>query len=404
MFAFVAALLASTAPVVRTSEVELTPPEPLPLGGYTARGENVMQPGDRLFARTVVFEATGTRVALVSFEALTVPESLVDAVKARIPKDVGLFLAATHTHCAPDSQMLNERMNFKIPGIAPFNRRWLEWYADKIADGIKTALDAHPVPFGALSWRQADVEANRNRRGGKAPIKTATWLAGESMPLLTVYSAHATVFDEKRLATSGDWPGAFSSQVGGAVFAGAIGDASPAVDGNDPVENVAFMVEKLRAGFSRAQVIEKLAGERQVRFAQAEVALDKVVPSKAFAEHFSVGPPLDQVLVGKFAPPRAVVTLVQIGSMLLVGVPGEPTGDVARGIEEIGRSAGFPHTVTISHCNGWIGYVLMPEDYDKGGYEAALSFNGRDTSKRILGAVEAGIRSLVQPPRVAQVR
>src|SRR5512141_466792 len=120
------------------SRVDITPPEPLPLGGYTARGSKSLVPGgDPLYVRTLLLSGSGNVVAIVSVEALTVPESLVREVKERIPSGITLFLSATHTHSAPDSQMLNDRMTFSIPGIASYKSKWLDWYADKIAACIQ---------------------------------------------------------------------------------------------------------------------------------------------------------------------------------------------------------------------------------------------------------------------------
>ena len=38
-----------------------------------------------------------------------------------------------------------------------------------------------------------------------------------------------------------------------------------------------------------------------------------------------------------------------------------------------------------------MGYILDPEDYDRGGYEATLSFYGRDQGEKV---VDAGIQAL----------
>ena len=116
-------LLSAQGLSVGRSAVDITPDVPLPLGGYTERGTKVSVPGgDHLYARTVLLESGKTKIALVSVETLTIPESLVREVKKRIPSDVSLFLSATHTHSAPDSQMLNDRMTFLIPGIASFKK------------------------------------------------------------------------------------------------------------------------------------------------------------------------------------------------------------------------------------------------------------------------------------------
>jgi hypothetical protein len=405
MVALVAALLLTGGPVFRTATIDVSPPELLPLGGYTSRGDSVMQAGgDPLFARAVVFEDGGGRIALVSLDALTIPESLYAAVKKQIPEGVGLMLVATHTHCAPDSQMLNERMTFKVPGIAGFSRRWLDWYSQKIAACVNAALVAEANSTTTLRLASASVSANRGRREGAVPIETATFLLVDGRPLLTTYAAHATVFGDDRKTTSGDWPGAVASQLGGIVFPGAIGDASPDAPLKDPLANIVIIVEKFRARPS-ASVSAPLFGRHEgFSFVTVPIALGKPVPHPAFGTEFGAPSPLDQVLVGRFAPTEASLTLVRIGSLILVGVPGEPTSEIGRKVQALGANLGFPHTVVVSHTNGWIGYVLEPEDYDRGGYEAALSFHGRETSQRVIEAAEAGLKKLAQPTLLTATR
>jgi hypothetical protein len=127
-------------------KVDITPDVPLPLGGYTERGFQKSIPGgDRLYARTVLFESGATKIAVVSVETLTIPESLVREVKKRIPTDVFLFLAATHTHSAPDSQMLNDRMTFAIPGIL----------AERI---VNAAITGKPLTFSRLGVHMTSVK------------------------------------------------------------------------------------------------------------------------------------------------------------------------------------------------------------------------------------------------------
>jgi len=63
---------------------DLTPPEPLPLGGYTERGTHTFEPSSaRLFARAVALRTAGRPLVLVSLEMLTIPESKC----SRSPKD-----------------------------------------------------------------------------------------------------------------------------------------------------------------------------------------------------------------------------------------------------------------------------------------------------------------------------
>ena len=395
MLAAIAALLAVQSLTFRTSEIDVTPPEPLPLGGYTARnGAEFEQGGEPLYARTLLLEVQGARVAIVSLESLTIPRSLASEVSKRIPADTRLMLVATHTHSAPDSQMLNDRMTFKVPGIATFSRRWLGWYADRIAQGIEAAAAADPMEGSELRLAWAEVPANRARRKGATPDQTATWATFRRKPVLTVYAAHGTVLDETRLTTSGDWPGAYAAAVGGLLLQGPIGDVSPDVHGDDPVDNLASMVERLEAGLAVAQVKALWPEGGVLRFVKEPIQLGAATPHPDFAEYYGVASPLDQVLVSRFAPVSAEVTVVLLGSLLLIGIPGEPTSEVGRKVQLTAQGLGFPQSVVVSHCNGWIGYILEPEDYDRGGYEATLSFNGRDTAVKVQEAVARALARL----------
>ena len=204
---------------VGKSTVDITPDVPLPLGGYTERGSRLsMAGGDKLYARTVCLETPKIKIAIVSVETLTIPESLVREVKKRIPSDVLLFMAATHTHSAPDSQMLNDRMSFAIPGISSYQPKWLAWYADRLASGInEAAKDKGMTPLADVNVIEGHVDMNVGRRRLAEPDKMVTEVTGheaDQLPgpqrtfsLFTQYAAHGTVYSAKELHTRGDWLG-----------------------------------------------------------------------------------------------------------------------------------------------------------------------------------------------------
>jgi hypothetical protein len=55
---------------------------------------------------------------------------------------------------------------------------------------------------------------------------------------------------------------------------------------------------------------------------------------------------------------------------------------------------GFSSVLVCSHVNGWMGYILDPEDYDRGGYEATLSFYGREEGTKVVDAAVAALKAL----------
>lgn len=365
----------SSAVAIGRVENELTPPQQLPLGGYTARNGAMAKPGgDSLRVRCVKMG----NIALVGLEMLTVPESLVAEVHKRLGSEVRLFMVATHTHCAPDSQMLNSRMTVPVPGIAGFQRRWLNWYADKIAEtviaaGQQLGVDSTSEPH--FSVRSALVPLARSRRPHGTVSQRVVQVEADGTAVLSVFGAHPTLFDETELQTRGDWPGCWMSLTSGVVATGAIGDASPI----PPLTN-APAGEQAKAFANALQRATAHTSARplgkSLEFVEAPIALPPVVAHPQFAPDYKVTPDLAQMVVTRFAPTSAKVSLLKIGSLAIIGIPGEPTTRVALSLEATAKAHGFRDAVVLSHSNGWIGYILDPADYQLGGYEATLAFHG----------------------------
>jgi hypothetical protein len=374
-------------------QVEITPKDPLPMGGYTARGDIEGRRGDEgLFARAVSLTDGTNNVVLISLELLTIPESLVTETQARLPAGTRLLMTATHTHCAPDSQMLNDRMTFKVPGISSFKRRELNRMADLAAQAAKGALKRPIDVSQGVSLTEAKADLNRGRRTGSVPLKTVTRLQSGNQDLISIYAAHATTYEEGRLTWSGDWPGRWMKLTDGLVMMGAIGDVSPAAPGASAPEKVRAMAEGLEAalktGSSHAMPAPKIL------WAEQAIAVSDYAPHPEFSETYGIPTVLARGIISKFAPPSPVLSLVSIGDTALVGVPGEPSSALARRIMRQGRLAGFRRTVVISHANGWMGYILEPFEYWRGGYEATLMFNGPSTADQIVIASGKGLQSL----------
>lgn len=373
-----ALVLAAAGAQAQFATVDITPTDPLPMGGYTARGDALGSTGDeRLTARVLLLSEGPRKAALVSLEGLTIPESLVREVRSRIPAGIGLFLAATHTHSAPDTQMLNDRMTFRIPGIAIYNPAELKRVADLVAEGIKQAQSAEPEPG---EWRLTEAAAalNRGRREGAQPDPAVWRLAKGQRSALGLYAAHATLLNEKRLTWSGDWPGAWMRRRSSPVLAGAIGDVSPAAESPQAMAD----------GLEEAVGESKSLGEPGFHFAAEPIDLGPRTAAPSFAQEFGAPPALGQLLVSRFAPEKAEVTALRLGSMTIIGIPGEPSSHLGRRIAARGRALGLGSVLVASHVNGWMGYILEADDMAKGGYEAALGFYGPGAAQKVFEAAE----------------
>ncbi|MCU0317404.1 MAG: hypothetical protein MUC92_12505 [Fimbriimonadaceae bacterium] len=388
---------AALQPIIQLGHTGLEYPQALPLGGYTERRDKVFDPGgDPLWVRVASVKQGETHILFIMFEGLTIPESLYSAVREKIDQKglekVKLFLSASHTHCAPDTQMLNSRMTFKIPGIATFQRRWLDWTANQISLAIDATLQSAPLSGkGSLTLTQAQVKANRARRPGALIDQTVSQISFGTKPLLTVFNAHPTFWDSARNQTSGDWPGLLANRTGGLVLTGPLGDSSPFSLKSTIGEKMEDMVENLLIGLNSAQ-----PEELDARFAAvlADIVLGPPIPHPEFLTNNNLPEVLGQNIVSRFAPPSSFVTLVSWGRVVIVGVPGEPTSEVAWQIQNAAAQKGYTKAIVVSHVNGWVGYILTPEDYDRGGYEATLAFHGREFSTRLVEAVTRGLDQL----------
>lgn len=380
---------------VRVSKVDISPPELLPLGGYTERHGKIMElGGDPLFARCIEFEQGPTKIAIVSVEMLTIPESLYREVSARIPKDIHLFLQATHTHCAPDSQMLNDRMTFAIPGIAGYRKRWLTWYADKIGLLVTDTTAYPPENITKLRADISIVNANRARRRGGKPDPTLTQVHSQDAILFTQFAAHPTIYDDKELMTRGDWPGRLAKESGAMVLNGAIGDVSPSADGPTVEDKFKNFMNELHSTDKSYRIDVWTPRSKPIAWDSERISLDKMVPHPTFASTNKIPEALAQSLVNQFAPPAANISVVRLGDLVVVGVPGEPTSILGNQIKAAGLKMGYKSVLVCSHTNGWIGYILDPTDYDRGGYEATLSFYGREEGEKVVAAGIAAMKKL----------
>jgi neutral ceramidase len=393
----VSPVAAPAAPALQLyrAQVEITPPEPLPLGGFTARAGKLMEPGgEPLYARALVLRSAGLRIGIIAVDMLTIPESLVREVRSRLQADVQLFLVATHTHCAPDSQMLNERMTIPVPGIATFRRTWLEWYADRISSSVTEALAQPPAETGSLSVRRFYPGLNNHRRRGWAPERAATTVSAGERRLFLSYPAHAVICGPEINRTSGDWPGHVAEDLGLLVLPGAIGGVSPRYIGDTTAERMDNFTRLMREGFQEAR--PEHLGVGRLTWAQVPLPLERPVPHPEFAPTHRVPEPLAAIAVNSFAPKEAWISAFSIGELAVIGVPGEPTPYIGRRIAQAGAAFGFRMTLVISNVNGWMGYILDDLDYDRGGYEATVSFFGRDQGDRVISAAHVALLRLYE--------
>ncbi len=371
--------------------VDITPPELLPLGGYTERSDKKMEPGgEPLFARSLFLQQGGSEVAIVSMDTLTVPLSFTESVRKELGDiKLTLLICATHTHSAPDSQLLNSKMKAKLPGIATFSSKQSEWYTKKIVELLrKKNQGLEPV---GITVEQGEVDLNKSRRDDANPQKRF-WKVQFHSPTkstyLLNYPAHPTLFDETWNKTNPDWPGAWMERYQNSLFInGAIGDVAPKPpQGSNFAESAAKMAESLYS----ANTEKKELPSANLVVWKEKVKLPVVRAHPEFSKRNGIPQALALALVRNFAETEAEIIIVKFGELAIIGIPGEPASELGRKIESAAKTFDIKFPIVASFANNWLGYILTKESYDKGGYEATLSFHGPELGEVILDAVKSG--------------
>ncbi len=391
------ACLSFIGPTIQSASATMVLPESLPLGGYTARGNKTSEPGgDELRVRVRILKQGAESVTLVVLEQLTVPESLVEQVAEQLP-ETNLWMVATHTHCAPDSQMLNSRMTFSIPGIASYKSRILSAVASRIVGAVKKAASQPLTPVTSLEAKSFRLYQNRARRKLGTPDNTATMVRMNGSDFLFAYAAHPVNYDETELKLRSDWPGTLMRQTGALAVTGAIGDVSPDFGEGKPQEKIDRFVELALDSSDKTPSRSVFDCEREtIKFIEEPIDFPVPIASPALIQSQGIPEVLAAQLVGRFAPKESHISAIRLGKLILLGVPGEPTGEMGILIRDYGRSLGLTDVVVVSHVNGWAGYMLRAEDYRRQGYEASLCFYGPSTGDIVVEAAKRALRNLTR--------
>ncbi|MER3559046.1 MAG: hypothetical protein C4336_06060 [Armatimonadota bacterium] len=172
---------------------------------------------------------------------------------------------------------------------------------------------------------------------------------------------------------------------------GAQGDISPVADeGKDDHARVRRYGEKL-ADHATRLLRKATPVEPKLRWRQVQATLPHTRPHPEFYEsagrEYKVPESLLKKLAKQLVPPTSPVSLVGLGPLALVGFPGEPITALGLEAHERGRQHGFRYVMPVALVNDWIGYILTREEYERGGYEATLTFNGPELGAVVIDAV-----------------
>jgi len=386
---------------------DLTPGRAVPLAGYgKRRGRAFVAVHDRPQARALVLRSGAVAVAVVSADLLLVPRSLREAVHSRVADlDLdGLLLAASHTHSGPGGFWDNELA--EVVAMGRFDRDWAEEIADRLAGCIRRAAD-DAVPARVRSASESAVGLARNRRFEDGPLDDRLGLLvvepdgpSEAAPIAWIvdFGAHPTILGPRNLLLSGDYPGALRRRLEAETSAsvlflnGAGGDQAP-------------ILEEGGSGFAAVEAYGAALAERLLDLGGG---LGPPSPPRLGVAHEPLvlpsvntcplaGPVLRALtdpLVSLFTPERTFVQAIRAGDARLLAFPCDLGAGVGLAIR-----ARFPGNTLLfaSYANDYVGYVVERTSWERGGYEAMMSFYGPTLGERFEEAAGAALRALERP-------
>ncbi len=406
------------------AKVDITPAGPVMLGGYDLRDapSDGIWGDDHLFARALVFEAAGTRLAFVEADVIGIEGH--DAFRRRISEATGIpaanvLLGDVHNHAAPS------------PNAEP-KSEWDRQFTTALVKAAKLAVaNLQPVRIAAgaghsriaMNRRQvkpvdADSpltfdENNSSQSFGKhktdhpvqvhefggvvrlganplGPIDDAVQIvrvdtaAGRPLAVMIHYACHGTSLGGRNSKISGEWMGRMQEYVekqfpglGSIYLQGAAGDINPRVvgglDGNeDNVEVTWALGEEIGREVARVyrQLSPDVWSQPAVQVETAEILLPR-----RYRELFQ-----DFTATTVKAP----TTIVRVGDLMWTTFPGEMFSNIGKQVKAASPAA-YAHVM--GYTDGSIGYFPEQAAYAEGGYEVAVTHLDPAAEKIYLRAV-----------------
>jgi len=430
---------------------------PSPSAGAPDTPFNDMFPGTHrlhsdLDVKAVVLRREGVAVVLARLDLVGVWHDTVEDVAARLRAEgradlaEGLVLTATHTHAGP-----GRFIDHFIGSIAAdsFSPPMFQRISDAIVEAVLEA-DASAVAarVGHLTLA-TDVLASPRRCEtgylsdgtlGIIKVETDAVEPGDRALLAVMlnHPMHGTVIGSRDYTLSSDAPGGVEHGIEARLAAWApvlflqswAGDMSPgdprgtwATDEGHEPHSGYVRIDALGAAAADL-VIDALDGVPTTATPELAVVTERFPLSGLLANPdgaFDAWPhgalyctPTSRDRCGPDAEPYehltcfpfeehqtvtwSILSAVRIGDLGLVTLPGEPTTPVGLELRDMARAAtGLPEIYVLGYSQGYLAYLVHPDDFWYGGYEAASALFGPGFGTYLTGIGTDLARRLVDP-------
>lgn len=434
--------------------VDITPPVGVMMDGYGARAQPSRAVHDPLFVRALVLDDGASACAIAGTDLLGMHPWITDQVRDTVSRTTGIapdhvLVSATHNHAGP--------AGLRGGMFARLDEALASETALRIARAIEEAWRSRR-PATLKVGRAVVDTVSMNRRHPEWSIDRALrvlLLDGEEGPVATLlnFSCHATVLNAANLDLSAEFPGAacrLLQQETGApcvYLNGACGDVNPTWIRQDFQSVVRLgqivggqalrIVAELRAlgpgqrahNIRWDEFLEKPVGGRiiepGIQAARSEIDL----PLREFQADDEYASRIEEARQRAQSRPegsaerreamaeatrlqaerwaavwarsqkertaqRTQIQALRLGNGLAVlALPGEffaGTGEAIR------HASGCEDLFIACYANDYVGYVIPPEAYEQGGYEAGITFCDPEAEALVIREATRLLRKMPQ--------
>jgi len=365
--------------------------------GYTFFFQAEEGEQDLVRVKTMVIEVDGPPAklfALVSIDAVGLADTIVVNVVEQL-EGTGLnreniMFLATHTHSGPGA--LTDKVFWQIVAADVLNNELFDHTVGNIVDSVGAALDdLQPAKLGIGVGYETEISANR--RHDNAPVDTRVGVIkvvdenDEPIGVLFNFAVHGTCLGSGNMLRSADNMG-YAERKLETELSGAVALFANAAEGD---------VKPTGGGFDGAQVVGETLADKVLEIWDTTDATDTAVLE--IQTSLESLPPLELNLTacddlvaqlmdtwllqlpGPVADEEALFMAARINEHALVTLPGEALTEIGFQVQDELAVQGFQQVLIMGLANGFIGYIMTPEEYDLGGYEACGTLHGRETGE-----------------------
>jgi hypothetical protein len=408
------------------AKVDVTPTGPVYMGGYDLRGEpsDGIHGHDRLYARALVFEASGVRVLFVVADVIEIQGHNIFRNKIAeatgIPES-NILLADVHNHAAPSPNgeaKTDWDRQFADGVVKAAQQAVANLQPARIAAGtghsriamnrrqVRAADSDSPLTFDendasqSFGKHKTDHPVMIHEFGGVVrlganplgPIDDAVQIVrvdratGGPLAVMIHYACHGTSLGGRNSKISGEWMGRMQEflekqfpGLGSIYLQGAAGDINPRVVGGldgyaDNIETTWALGEEI--GREVARVYRGLSPESWAR-PHVQLETSDILLPRQYRELFQ-----DFTATAITVP----TTIVRIGDLMWTTFPGEMFSNIGKQVKAA-SPATFAHLM--GYTNGSVGYFPEQRAYAEGGYEVAVTHFDPQSERLYLRAIAA---------------